>query len=117
MTKNGVVIIERAAKFFTNQPEKYMAQRRCNKPDEGGNPLPAIPAQEGRAHFALRLFNVHYIPPAVTAPIAIKLKIATSWQKWMNQAQKKPRVSNIALPNIQPRKVDMITPMTPYGTP
>jgi hypothetical protein len=55
----------------------------------------------------------HQEPPAITAPMAMKLKIATSWQKWMNQAQKKPRVSSMALPSIQPRKVDMRTPMMP----
>ena len=52
-------------------------------------------------------------PPGVIEPMAINVKISTSWMKWISHAQKKPRVSSIALPSIQPRKPAITTPITP----
>lgn len=56
-------------------------------------------------------------PPGVTEPSAMKEKITTSIQKWMNQAQKKPRVSSMALPFSQPGMKAIMQPRMPYGTP
>ncbi len=58
----------------------------------------------------------HY-PPGVMDPIARKAKISTSCKKWMNHAQKSPRVSSIDFPKIHPKNAARITPTMPYGTP
>ncbi len=56
-------------------------------------------------------------PPGVTDPRAIRVKMTISMQMWINQAQKKPRVSSIALPISQPGIKAITTPTIPYGTP
>jgi hypothetical protein len=68
-------------------------------------------------HLKFEYFGITHPPPAMMDPIAMNEKIATSCQKWMNQAQKKPRVSTMDLLNKYPRTKDITTPTTPYGTP
>ncbi len=60
----------------------------------------------------LRNTGCHY-PPGLTDPKAMKRKTVTSIQKWMNQAQVKPRVSSIDLPISQPGMNARRTPAIP----